>query len=299
MDCSLPGSSVHGIFQARTLEWVAISFSRGLPNPGIEPGSPALQADPLPSEPPGKPLSHKQTEISDRNLPCAGPNCCLTDNPATQHKFLAPEHRCCHRYPSLAFSFTPWMLSAGFFWLWWPPAPTCTAVTGVYLPGSRNLPITWRAGPPLSRTPSAHDGHRLYPACRSGPSLQGPAPSHLPFCASVSLLCELDHPTNSSVLCLRVQGRRVGCWEETGGEGSCGRGIWWWMQSIRLSLWPTCSWVKGIRPWWSTDNLSNPGRRWGRIPEAPSPSLQQNRVPFSRPCALQQDKSSEVSQLLP
>ena len=29
MDCSLSGSSVHGIFQARTLEWVAISFSRG------------------------------------------------------------------------------------------------------------------------------------------------------------------------------------------------------------------------------------------------------------------------------
>ena len=28
-DCSLPGSSVHGIFQARVLEWVAISFSRG------------------------------------------------------------------------------------------------------------------------------------------------------------------------------------------------------------------------------------------------------------------------------
>ena len=29
MDCSLPGSSVHGVFQARVLEWVAISFSRG------------------------------------------------------------------------------------------------------------------------------------------------------------------------------------------------------------------------------------------------------------------------------
>ena len=28
-DCSLPGSSVHGVFQARILEWVAISFSRG------------------------------------------------------------------------------------------------------------------------------------------------------------------------------------------------------------------------------------------------------------------------------
>ena len=29
MDCSLPGSSVHGILQARILEWVVISFSRG------------------------------------------------------------------------------------------------------------------------------------------------------------------------------------------------------------------------------------------------------------------------------
>ena len=42
MDCSLPGSSVHGIFQAIVLEWIAISFSRELPNPGIEPGSPTL-----------------------------------------------------------------------------------------------------------------------------------------------------------------------------------------------------------------------------------------------------------------
>ena len=45
MDCSLSGFSVHGIFQARILEWVAISFSRDLPDPGIKPGSPALQAD--------------------------------------------------------------------------------------------------------------------------------------------------------------------------------------------------------------------------------------------------------------
>ena len=115
MDCSLPGSSDHGIFQARVLEWDAIAFSiniyiyiythiynffiyimcvcvsyvwlfampwtvahqitlsvgffrqeyrSGLPfpspgdllDPGIEPWSPALQAESLPSEPPGKPL---------------------------------------------------------------------------------------------------------------------------------------------------------------------------------------------------------------------------------------------------
>ena len=33
VDCSLSGSSVHGIFQARVLEWIAISFSRGSPQP--------------------------------------------------------------------------------------------------------------------------------------------------------------------------------------------------------------------------------------------------------------------------
>ena len=53
MDCSLTGSSVHGIFLARVLEWGAISFSRDLPNAGIELGSPTLQADALPSEPRG------------------------------------------------------------------------------------------------------------------------------------------------------------------------------------------------------------------------------------------------------
>ena len=47
--------TVHGIFQARILEWVAFPFSREeLPNLGIEPRSPALQADSLPAEPPGK-----------------------------------------------------------------------------------------------------------------------------------------------------------------------------------------------------------------------------------------------------
>ena len=39
MDCSPPGSSVHGIFQARILAWVAIFCPRGRPDPGIEPSS--------------------------------------------------------------------------------------------------------------------------------------------------------------------------------------------------------------------------------------------------------------------
>ena len=137
MDCSLPGSSVHGIIQARILELIAIPFSRGsswprdwtqvsctagifftvwntreseshsvlsdsvtpwtvacqaplsmefsrqeywnrlpfpspkgdlptnLPNPGIEPRSPALQADSLPAEPQGKP---KNTGVNSLSL---------------------------------------------------------------------------------------------------------------------------------------------------------------------------------------------------------------------------------------
>ena len=55
-------ASVHGILQARILEWVAIPFSRDPPDPGIEPRSPTLQADSLSSEPPGKP-----NEIMDRD----------------------------------------------------------------------------------------------------------------------------------------------------------------------------------------------------------------------------------------
>ena len=93
MDCSLPGSSIHGISQARVLEWAAtalkwsevtqwcptlcdpyqappsMGFSRqdywsglpflspgDLPDPGIESRFPTYQADALTSKPPGKPL---------------------------------------------------------------------------------------------------------------------------------------------------------------------------------------------------------------------------------------------------
>ena len=56
MDCSPPGSSVHEIFQARILEWVAISFSRGSSPPRDRTReSPALQTDSLPAELQGKP----------------------------------------------------------------------------------------------------------------------------------------------------------------------------------------------------------------------------------------------------
>ena len=64
MDCSLPGSSVHGILQARILEWVPVPFSGGLPNPGIEPRSPTFQADSLPAESPGNPKNTGMVSLS-------------------------------------------------------------------------------------------------------------------------------------------------------------------------------------------------------------------------------------------
>jgi len=53
MDCSQPGSSVYGTLWARILEWVAMPFFGDVPDPGIKPEFLALQADSLPSEPPG------------------------------------------------------------------------------------------------------------------------------------------------------------------------------------------------------------------------------------------------------
>ena len=62
MDCGLPGSSVHGILQARILEWVAISYTGDLPDPGIKPAAlsspspPRLAGGFSSMVPPGRPI---------------------------------------------------------------------------------------------------------------------------------------------------------------------------------------------------------------------------------------------------
>ena len=60
MDCSLPGSSVHGIFQARVLEWVAIAFSEHK-HTAAAAAAKSLQScpilrDPIDGSPPGSPV---------------------------------------------------------------------------------------------------------------------------------------------------------------------------------------------------------------------------------------------------
>ena len=55
MDCSPPNSSVHGISQVRIQEWFPFPSPGDLPDPGIEPSSPASQADSLPLSHQGSP----------------------------------------------------------------------------------------------------------------------------------------------------------------------------------------------------------------------------------------------------
>ena len=63
---STPGPSVHGVLQARILEWVSIPSPRDLPDPGTEPVSPASPASAggfFTTEPPGKPfVIHRQNQ---------------------------------------------------------------------------------------------------------------------------------------------------------------------------------------------------------------------------------------------
>ena len=120
MDFSLPGSSVHGVSQARVLEWVATSSPGDLPDPGIEPAFAALAGRFIIAETPGKPLvlsivtqiflsqdsllphqlllpcSHLQSFLSEHTCSTLGPNskpnsdisqfCCLSsDNRRVSH----------------------------------------------------------------------------------------------------------------------------------------------------------------------------------------------------------------------
>ena len=56
--------AVHGILQARILEWVAFPSPGDLPNPGIEPRSPTVQVGSLPAEPQGKLKNTEEGSLS-------------------------------------------------------------------------------------------------------------------------------------------------------------------------------------------------------------------------------------------
>ena len=91
MDCSPPGSSVHGIL--RHEYWSGLSFPppRDLPNPGIKPASPALAGRFSTTEPPRKPpwKSHIYTHFWFQNFEAA---CCIATQLEMVKVFLSLTH---------------------------------------------------------------------------------------------------------------------------------------------------------------------------------------------------------------
>ena len=103
---SPPDSSVHGILQARILEWLPFPSPGDLPNPGIKLRFPALQADSLLSGSPGKP---RDCQNLHSNLTPAGRWICSDSgqNPLpggrTSNGLLWPEEGC-YSVPSVSFN---------------------------------------------------------------------------------------------------------------------------------------------------------------------------------------------------
>ena len=87
-DCSLPGSSAHGISQARILEWVALSFSRGSSWPR-EPSPPALAGFFI-TEPPGKPKGHQLSSVAQLCPTLCDPMDCSIPGFPVHHQLLEP-----------------------------------------------------------------------------------------------------------------------------------------------------------------------------------------------------------------
>ena len=100
MNCSPPGSSVHGILQARILEWVVMPSSGGIsPILNFQPGSPALQVDSLLLSDQGSPThthTHTHTHTED---------CCFEQN------FFGDEKE------FKVMAVTPWLQALVSVWL--------------------------------------------------------------------------------------------------------------------------------------------------------------------------------------
>ena len=96
MDYSLPHSSIHGC--SRQEYWSGLPYpSPGdLPNPGIEPGSPTLQVDALPSKPPGKPYLSERSSYS-----CLAPWLFLLLSRTLQDHLVVVTSRVCACSPTL------------------------------------------------------------------------------------------------------------------------------------------------------------------------------------------------------
>ena len=94
-DCSLPGSSVHGILQARILEWVAVPFSREPSQHRDRTQVSHTAVDSLPSEPPGKPSREVKTISGDIDLKKQKLRNQKSNNPQLRTEWRGLKADCC------------------------------------------------------------------------------------------------------------------------------------------------------------------------------------------------------------
>ena len=124
MNCSPPGSPVHGILQAGILEWVPFPSPGDLPDPGIEPVSPALAGGFYTTEPPEKPiLWQPQTKSWLPSLPQNAVNIgnAQTSPGLTPGSWVATRH--CPSHPQVR--------------QWWS-RPSIPSGTGCWFPAERS-----------------------------------------------------------------------------------------------------------------------------------------------------------------
>ena len=94
MDCSLPGSSVYGTFQARILEWVAIPFSRGSSQPRNRTHVSCISfiGRQITTEPPGNPVKPNSDPITPQLKMCNGSPFLSEETQTLSHDLSGPTH---------------------------------------------------------------------------------------------------------------------------------------------------------------------------------------------------------------
>ena len=105
---NLPGSSDHGIFQARILSGLPFPSPGNLLNPWIGPESPELQASALPSEPPGKQKSVKKRVVKEDEKKKRHVHSSRAGASSVNETSLAPSY---HGYFSFEVQFPPSLIS--------------------------------------------------------------------------------------------------------------------------------------------------------------------------------------------
>ena len=126
MDYSPPCSFVHGILQARILEWIATSSSRDLPKPGVEPASLRSLTSPALA---GRLFTTSTTQFTYRHIQLLIGNLQLSQKRLLKYLTLHGENfpsKCIALCPNVPFP--EFLFSAGFF----VPTPNMDIMLAVY-----------------------------------------------------------------------------------------------------------------------------------------------------------------------